>query len=193
VEGKERMMVPTLQEFFAKMTPEQRAAQERRDQQQTAMHEAGHVIVAASSGLGIQAWINKNPTQNPATDSTWVGTSEVCRIDFRTGKMLRPSKATLTQIGVAGITAEAIYEEPECDMLDIVDAWRDGWCQPSDRANAVEQALIILRRERRFFEFVAAALMKDGVLTDGQIGMLADELLVQKSGACPRLRRRHLE
>jgi hypothetical protein len=45
------------------------------------------------------------------------------------------------------------------------------------RADAVEQALLILRRERRLFDAVVAALIEMDDVTDGQVDELARELL----------------
>jgi hypothetical protein len=189
----------TLEEIVAKMTPEARAKQDRRYQLLTAVHEAGHVVVGASYGLGVRAWIERDATRKPF-ERQWTGTARHSLRNYFTGKTLRPSKGILTQIGVAGMTAETIHDEKgDPDASNIMDAWREGWgFEPSDadvammskswkrRLDAIEKVIVILCREQRFLDAVVAALIEDGEMTDGQIGELAAELLVMPASDVSR-------
>lgn len=138
-----------------------------RDKRNASTHEAGHLTVACASGQRARAWVFKRE-----------GVADVREMKTWGGKCECVGSAV---IAVAGIVAESMDEATEAD--EIVD-WLEGGVvelSPTDAAMlgdapfgpAVQEAFDLLKMHRAFFDWAAAELFKDEVITDG---MAADAM-----------------
>ena len=107
---------------------------------------------------------------------------------------------------MAGIVAEELDDDPVVECWDIVEGWEVGLnppspadltlCSPdwSERSKAVQEALAIIRKEKRLFEGIVAELLEGESLTDGQMTDLAARLLSKqvkrKKGGKPAAKRK---
>ena len=100
------------------------------DRRRAAIHEAGHVAVAAYYGCELAAYINRNAGVEPSDSNTWGGQAGL--VDSY-GKPLRGA----FEIGVAGVLAELRYSSEDYDADDPDFCWQVlGNMSPSDRALA---------------------------------------------------------
>jgi hypothetical protein len=153
---------------MAERTPEEDDAYFRL---QAAAHEAGHLTASIALGRACcSAWIrrNKEPDYNPIKERPWIGASQ---------SMGEPVPAA---IGMAGMVAECLHDDPACtedEILEFIDLGsvlgsESDWAY-LDRNNqqevtlAVRAAIELLTKERRFFEWAVKTLLEERIVTDG--------------------------
>lgn len=154
-----------------------------RDKWRAAVHEAGHATVACEKGMAwVRAWLYPN-------EGDWHGNFEKSWLG-KMSWMRAPGDVHGGVIGVAGIVAEALYENPDVDASEIMDDWEWGNLAPSEtdmasitddesgRFDLVDEALGILRNQKRLFDAIKRLLFQDESMSDGESSDLAEELLV---------------
>jgi hypothetical protein len=129
-----------------------------------AVHEAGHVVVAAALGDVADAKIYR--TEEPDS-AAWHG--------LTTHRCLE--NAARPRLGLAGIVAECVHDSPDVTAAEVVQLWRDGYLEPSqtdlryvpedwdERLTIIEKVLAILNKGRRLLEGVASDLLENERLT----------------------------
>jgi hypothetical protein len=99
---------------------------EARDRRQSAMHEAGHLVVALHFGVPAHAeiWRIGDPTLD---ERSWTGQTQMCRYEVRSdrrgrlrSRRIRVTPATKRKIGVAGIIAEAVWQDDLTSPEDLL-------------------------------------------------------------------------
>lgn len=145
------------------MTPEEIIATDRRE---TAIHEAGHLTVAAAEFIYGSASIHPR---------------EVADMEEKlTGGYFRSFHAVQSAaVSVAGVVAECLEEEEKIEARDILDWIYMEAVIPSttdfqgipdnynDRLAAIESALATLRKYRSFFNWAVSELITSGTITNG--------------------------
>ena len=95
---------------------------EARDRRLSAIHEAGHLVIARWAGLSqAQAIIFRNPDASAVNDldqKKWIGKA------FLPDSLRRLSQVRRAMIGVAGAVAEAVWTG-DADLLDDDAIWAD--------------------------------------------------------------------
>jgi hypothetical protein len=161
---------------MSKMTPEEI---EQHDKRQSAVHEAGHAVVAFTYGVIVGAWLERTNTTDPIWKKTWVG--HIPNVYGSIGAGKRPV------LGIAGVVAECLEKDPEVFAEEIVDDLEDGIISPSPsdllfmpaswpkRVKAVKVALGILSQHKAVRASVASELVAHGLVTADRMAMLAAE------------------
>jgi hypothetical protein len=145
----------------------------RDDKKKAAVHEAGHVVVAAiADDMTLGAWIDESRTNDPRNDSIWIGQTH----GLTWGRVLSPA------MSIAGRVAESLFIDD--DYFDIEDmlvqiAEDENFLSPTDReifpedyaqqVEAINQARVILENNRPFVEWVVKELLAECAVTDYQV------------------------
>jgi len=135
------------------------------DKRRSAIHEAGHLVVAVASGVRGRAWIYRRETPDPFTEKTW-------------GGRFQPYCGSVSDvIGVAGVVAEMWCDDPTIESWQILESIELGTVEPSQTdwtliqrisEPAIATALDLLRNQREFFDWAVGALIHDEVIPDGE-------------------------
>lgn len=167
------------------------------EKRMSAVHEAGHATVAVARGGRVCAWIYRNEPRG-FDERTWLGTIQtVPRIVVRGDKatILRSRRAFDSAYAVAGMVAEVSHHEPDYEPWKILSDWQEGACSPSpsdlegcakdwrSRSLAVEKAVSIIREQKPLFDRIVAKLLKDEVISDGQMADLGEQLVQRQTPA----------
>jgi hypothetical protein len=162
------------------MTPEEI---EQHDKRKSAVHEAGHAVVAFGHGVIVKAWLERSETKDARFEKTWVGHIQNVYGGF--------GADTGHFIGIAGVVAECLDDEPEVSAKEIVEYWKDKHIIPSPsdlefmpaswrkRLEAVEVALGMLAKQKAFLESVVSELVEHGLVTADRMVMLAAPYFTQ--------------
>src|SRR5262249_11675016 len=141
----------------------------KHDKRMAAIHEAGHATVGVALGCFGEAWLRRNESGG-LEEKCWVGSYM-----WPTGQLKRAKKAV---VGVAGMVAEALAEEPECSEENILDWWEsEVYCpSPTDLASiprgtvarfrAVRQAVHILREKQSLFELIVSHIIEHEFISE---------------------------
>lgn len=171
------------------MTPDEIEAHDKR---QSAVHEAGHAVVAFANGVFVRAWLERTDTKDARFEKIWVG-----HVQYVHG-----SVAANMVIGIAGIVAESVEDEPEITAEEIVEYWRDDIIIPSpsdlefmpaswrERREAVELALGTIVTQRALFESVVSELVDHGVVTDDRMIKLASSHFLAPAVVKPMVKKK---
>jgi hypothetical protein len=163
----------------------------RHDKEKAAIHEAGHVTVAATKGLRAWAWLYRSNTARPLDDKLWRGRAQVAGDN--------PVYA------VAGMVAEQLYWVSDVQAWEIIEEWEnmgdtevglsptDMELVPQDwraRTALVEEALAILRDQKPLFDRIVLQLVEHECVTDGMVADWSREERVKPAVKLPRKARR---
>jgi hypothetical protein len=166
---------------------------QERDKRCAAIHEAGHVVVAAiHDECNLGAYIAPTDTSDPLADKTWIGQA----FGFTGGRHFSAVMA------VAGCVAEWLEDDAELTAEDCSDyADDENSLSPTDRARfptdydeqlaAFDIALTILREHKGFFNWTVTQLLDDEsqVVTEDMVGeYVRENNLVIKRGHHERYR-----
>ena len=174
---------------------------DRRDKHNSAIHEAGHVVVAAVTGFGCQgASLKRRTDVDPRTEKTWHGqTHFLMNLDL--AAILRDQAEGRTPkehvrklpaaVAVAGMVAEKLFSDlgdADATAQEIINEWQDALnaekvgLSPTDmtdvsddwgdRARAIAEAHRILLQQRQFFDRVVAFLVNFDGLTEQDLRKL---------------------
>jgi len=150
-----------------------------RDKWRSAAHEAGHATVAYDKGMAfVRAWLYRNEGADLLEETTWLGQASWLRTRDHAHEGV---------IGVAGIVAEAMHINPDVDASEIMDDWYWSNLMPSEtdmasipddeseRLDLVDEALGILRSQKRLFDAIKRHLFCNEILSDGMLSDMADQ------------------
>lgn len=117
------------------------ARMEAYDRRVSAIHEAGHALMAVCLGYGADAWVHPNETGEPLAEKTWIG-----HMIWR-NRPVEYGHPHARMIAVAGMVAETLwknghdeeYAEPygwedhlfDEDSMSYSD-WRLAGCEPGE-------------------------------------------------------------
>lgn len=170
------------------MSPTELEELRTRDRRAVAIHEAGHITVAAALNQDARAYIFDSKEQDTLTFNTVFGKTD----------LLFCSDEAKPAIGFAGVVAECLYHEVDRSQADKPEAWDIAdWVaclaiepSPTDweliGADAeefptapIEQAVEILTRQQPLFEWCVGKLIEGGTVTNGMLREAAELLLVE--------------
>lgn len=146
----------------------------KEDKRRAAIHETGHLTVAVALGMDARAWLYENEGCDVWQTHTWGGKMEA--------KGRHPPS-----VAVAGVVAECWAKDPDVDCWNIGEFIRLDVITPSptDLVNfppddkleeAIEEALTLLEKYKKFFDWSVARLIEDEGITNGEARDQFDEL-----------------
>jgi hypothetical protein len=158
---------------------------EARDKRRSAIHEAGHVVVAFVHGSLFRAWLERTGTDAPRFEKTWIGhaENEIGGYNADVGAL----------IGVAGAIADALADDPNLAVEDINEMWETEPISgpspadlellpkdPKEQVSAIKMALAILSKQWTFLESIVAELVKYDKVSADRVAILAAFNMVQE-------------
>lgn len=152
------------------------------EKRSAAIHEAGHVTVAASFFRYCGAFIRREGNGGDETLHKWIGQA----VTGRECHGLEPMKKAA--VGIAGITAECLMEDEELDGFTLVDYIDSDAIAPSPTdwvamkyigtpdeydcgkmESAADTAIAAIKAHRALFDWVRAQLLDEGTVSDGMV------------------------
>lgn len=155
------------------MTPDEI---EQHDKLRSAIHEAGHAVVALTHGVIVKAWLERSSTKDPRFEKTWIGHIQNVHGGFG---------ETYKYVGIAGVVAECVSDEQEVSAEEIVEYWKEGHIMPSpsdlqgmpdswrERLRVVAAVLNTIREKRAFLDSVVSELVEHNMVSADRMVMLA--------------------